>query len=181
MYSKILIVILLLLHNVDTTDEVVIEWRESKKLAWSDFKGPIDKKSDAVAVTASGITFSFSIKESDGKYLSFDATAKAHFYPEKSWYDETQGNNHILAHEQLHFDITELNVRRLRYEISRLSVSQNIKNQLRQLHREANEQLAKMQNDYDTQTDNSRNIEAQEQWTSFVKDALRKTANFRSQ
>lgn len=180
MYTRLLIVFLLL-SNFQWNDEVVIEWSNAKKLTWSDFKGPIDRNSDAVAVTASGITFSFSVKESNGRYKSFNAEAKAHFYPEKSWYDKAQTNDHILAHEQLHFDITELHVRRLRYQIAKLNVSQSIKEQLRQLHRNANVQLAEMQNSYDVQTDNSRNVEAQVKWSLFVHAELQKFQDYRSQ
>ena len=175
-----IIIIFLLAINVASTDDVTIEWSQSKQLTWSDFKGAVDHNSDAVAVTASGITFSFSIKEADGRYMSFDAIAKAHFYPDKSWYDDTQGNDHILAHEQLHFDITELNVRKLRYKISELKVSQKVKKQLRLLHQEANADLAKMQNDYDIQTENSMNVEAQLKWSQLIKSELDKFQEYRS-
>lgn len=169
-----------MLFYTASNDEVVIEWSDSKKLTWTDFKGPVDVNSDAVAVTASGITFSYSVKESDGKFISFSTSVSAHFYPKKSWYDKTQGNDHILAHEQLHFDITELHVRLFRYKISKLNVSQKIKTQLSRLHKEANQLLAEMQNAYDTQTDNSRNVDAQKQWSQFVKSELQKIENFRS-
>lgn len=167
--------------NVISNDDVTIEWSANNQLKWSDFKGPVDRNSDAVAVTASGISFSFSINETNGKYVSFEAIAMAHFYPEKSWYDKTQGNDHILAHEQLHFDITELNVRILRYKISKLKISQSIKQELRQLHQAANTDLATMQHEYDTQTENSMNVEAQIKWSKFVKAELEKFHDFRSQ
>lgn len=179
MLSRILIVLLIFI-NYSPNDELVIEWNTSKRLAWSDFKAPVDYNSDAVAVTASGITFSFSLRESNGKYVSFNASAKAHFYPEKSWYNSKEANDHILAHEQLHFDITELSVRKLRYAVSKLQVSQNIKHELRQLHNEANEALAKMQEDYDMQTDHSRNKEAQILWSKFVEEELKKVSAYSS-
>ena len=87
----------------------------------------VDQNTDAVAVTASGITFSFSVSQSNAVFVDFNAEVEAHFYPEKSWYLKDKGDDHILAHEQLHFDITELHVRQLRFNISRLKVSQNIK------------------------------------------------------
>ena len=85
MLPRLLIVFLFFL-NVSSNDEVTISWSDSKKLTWADFKGQIDQNTDAVAVTASGITFSFSVSQSNGVFVDFNAEADAHFYPEKSWY-----------------------------------------------------------------------------------------------
>ncbi|WP_047547894.1 hypothetical protein [Psychroserpens sp. Hel_I_66] len=179
MLARVLFVVLFFL-KVAPNDEVTISWNDSKKLTWQDFRGPVEKYSDAVAVTASGITFSFSVQESNSKIVSFNAKAHAHFYPEKSWYLKDKGDDHILAHEQLHFDITELHVRKLRYEISKLKISQNIKIKLRNLHEQANVDLAKMQNVYDTQSNNSINKEKQLVWSQFVNAELDKYKAFRS-
>ena len=103
-------------------DEVTIQWNASKKLSWSDFKGPVQIDADAVAVTASGITFSYAVRQTDGRFTSFDGQVDAFFYPEKSWYIKEKGNDHILAHEQLHFDITELHARLFRYQMAQLVI-----------------------------------------------------------
>ena len=174
------LIIFLCLLNVASNDEVTISWNASKKLTWEDFRGPVEANTDAVAVTASGITFSFSVKQSNTTFVSFEAQADAHFYPEKSWYIKEKGDDHILAHEQLHFDITELHVRQLRYGISKLRISQSIKEDLRRLHNQANENLAKMQNAYDTQSQNSMNREQQNIWSKFVKEELDKFKAFSS-
>ncbi|SDS71048.1 hypothetical protein SAMN04515667_2798 [Formosa sp. Hel1_31_208] len=175
-----LLVLFFLLLNTASRDEVTITWNESKKLSWSDFKGNIDPNSDAVAVTASGITFSFSVQQANGRNVSFKANAEAHFYPEQSWYLSDSGNDHILAHEQLHFDITELHVRQLRYGIAQLKVSQNINEDLGELHQKTNADLAKMQHAYDTQTQNSIHMERQAIWSQFVKDELNKFRAYKS-
>nr|WP_321246041.1 DUF922 domain-containing protein [uncultured Psychroserpens sp.] len=179
MLPRLLIVFLFFL-NVSSNDEVTISWSDSKKLTWADFKGQIDQNTDAVAVTASGITFSFSVSQSNGVFVDFNAEADAHFYPEKSWYLKDKGDDHILAHEQLHFDITELHVRQLRFNISRLKVSQNIKKELRDLHEQANKNLAIMQNAYDTQSENSINKEQQAIWSRFIKTELDKYRDYSS-
>ncbi|OUS02069.1 hypothetical protein A9Q86_05310 [Flavobacteriales bacterium 33_180_T64] len=174
------LIIVLCLFNTASKDEVTITWNESKKLRWTDFKGAVEQNSDAVAVTASGITFSFSVKQSNDIFMSFNANATAHFYPEKSWYIKAKGDAHILAHEQLHFDITELHVRQLRYGISKLKVSQSIKENLRHLHQQANENLAKMQHAYDVESQNSIHVEKQAIWSEFIKGELKKYSAFGS-
>ena len=179
MLARFLIIFLTLINGA-SNDEVTIEWNENRKLSWADFKGPVEANSDAVAVTASGITFSFSVRESGDRFTNFKAQASAHFYPEKSWYNKKKATDHILAHEQLHFDITELHVRRLRYEISKLKISQNIKRELRQLHEDANADLAKMQRSYDAQSEHSINKKQQAIWAEFVRTELHKYRAFRS-
>jgi len=158
----------------------VIAWRPNVKLSWSDFKGPLDIYSDAAAVTSSGITFSYSLEKSNNRILGFNALVQAHFYPEHSWFNGNKVNNHILAHEQLHFDITELHVRLLRYKISRLKLSQNIKKELDQLHKQAKIEMEEMQLLYDSESRNSTNKELQMKWEKFVHEKLEELDAFAS-
>lgn len=180
MYFKLLVLLITIIGPI-ADKEKTIEWREDYKLKWTDFKGPVDQNSDAVAVTASGITFSFSLRQTNDRFVGFETEVQAHFYPNKSWYIKESGNDHVLAHEQLHFDITELHVRQLRYAIAQLRVSQSIKQDLQELHKNANENLAKMQRTYDAQTQNSINKERQLVWAQFVNEELQKFRAYRSQ
>ena len=161
-------------------EEPVLTWSEEYKLNWSDFKGQSKELGDAVAVTASGITFGFSIKERGAKVIGFTTTVESLFYPEQSWYKPEKANNHVLAHEQLHFDITELYARKFRKRISELIVSNSIKKQLKDLHESILKELAKTQDLYDSETNFSRNEGSQLKWQNFIASELEKLANFKS-
>lgn len=174
-----MIVVFGLLMLTPNNDEA-ISWRDDIKLTWNHFKGTPKNNISAAAVTASGITFEFSVKESNERVISFNTKVYAHFYPDKSWYIKEQGDAHILAHEQLHFDITELYARKFRKQVARLEVSNSIKSQLRVLHEKINKELAVTQNTYDRETDNSFNIEFQNKWNSFVKLELKKLEAYKS-
>lgn len=163
------------------SNEDTMTWSESRKLTWADFKATPDTSSDAVALTASGITFGYSVKTSSSRIIDFKATVEAHFYPDKSWYIKHKGNNYILKHEQLHFDITELYVRKFRQQLGRLVVNQNIKKQMDQIHVAINEALEKTQKSYDAQTQHSINEGAQEYWQGFVEEELNKLDKYKSQ
>ena len=63
-----------LLHS-DVMEE--LSWSENYKLNWDDFKGQPNQDTDAVAVTASGITFSYSINKRDDKVYGFKTLVKA--------------------------------------------------------------------------------------------------------
>lgn len=163
-------------------DEPVISWNESYKLSWADFKAKPHNHNDAAAITASGITFGFSIRQTDrNQVISFDADVHAHFYPEQSWYKVEVVDDHILSHEQLHFDITELYARKFRYRISQLKVSNNIRKQLKKIHNDINSELSSLQTQYDNETDYSRNYETQAKWQKSIKAELETFSKFKSE
>ena len=162
-------------------DEPVLSWNAAYKLSWKDFKGKPKINDGAVAITASGITFNFSITKTDiGEVVSFTSNVHAHFYPEASWYKIDRANDYILGHEQLHFDITELFARKFRYRISQLKVSNTIWIELKTIHNRINLELSQMQNRYDNETNFSRNPEAQIKWKTFVGAELDTLFNYES-
>jgi hypothetical protein len=152
--------------------EPEIAWTPDYKLQWSDFQGPPNSDSDAAATTASGITFGYRMSETDGQITQFTADVTAHFYPEKSWYKPDEVSNHILEHEQLHFDITELHTRKLRQQISELQVSNSVNIALDSLHKNILLELKIMQNTYDAACDYSRNKEEQDVWQQKISSQL---------
>ncbi|MEW4922987.1 DUF922 domain-containing protein [Algibacter sp. 2305UL17-15] len=166
---------------VQNDNEPVISWSASYKLSWNDFKGKPRQNVSAVATTASGITFGFSIRQSGGRVVSFTTEVHAHFYPKQSWYKVERADNHILGHEQLHFDITELHARKFRMRISQLEVSHHIKRELNSLHRTINKELAALQDRYDAETDYSRQVEAQLRWQLYIKKELQKLDKYKSE
>jgi hypothetical protein len=102
-----------------------------------------------VALTASGITFGYAVKTSGERIIDFTTSGEAHFYPNKSWYLKDRRNTYILAHEQLHFDITELYARMFRAQLKGLVVTQNVKDQMQRLHKAINEAVDETQKRYD--------------------------------
>lgn len=181
MHIKYLIFCLLFLFVGESPNEETMTWVESQKLSWADFKADPNLESDAVALTASGITFGYSVKTSGRRIIDFSTSVEAHFYPNKSWYLKEKGDDRILMHEQLHFDITELYARQFRKQLMRLEVNQNVKVQMTRLHATINEALNETQKRYDKQSNHSINIEMQRQWENFIADELKKLDQFKYQ
>jgi len=161
--------------------EETLTWDAYKKLTWADFKANPDADTDAVALTASGITFGYSVKTSGDRIVDFSTTVEAHFYPNKSWYFPEKANTYILEHEQLHFDITELYARKFRQQLSKLEVNQNIKQQMNRLHTAINEVVNKTQRAYDKETQHSIDAVKQREWNNFIEKELNKLDQFKSQ
>lgn len=150
-------------------DSTII-WDSNYRLQWKDFKSSKKTTSSerAAAVTASGISFGFSAKQTKTRLLSYDYHVISHFYPEKSWYFKGKENDVILEHERLHFDITELFARKLRKRIENTTFTLNIKNEMNTLNRQINEELKEFQEQYDFETQHSIRLEAQKKWEKDV-------------
>jgi len=161
-------------------DEVTIPWSDSYKLVWSDFQGPPEQESDVVATTTSGITFNYTVKKTSKGIVSFKTQVYAHFYPEKSWFKPSLADNHILSHEQYHFNITELFARKFRQRVAQLELSQSISTALDQIHQDINLELSEFQTLYDTETNYSRNFEQQDIWQKRIDEALKNYSRFKT-
>ncbi len=164
--------ILLLLWTPLQAQET-IAWSATDSLVWTNFKSTPNEKMQAVALTASGLTFGYSVKQTNNLIVSFNAEVYAHFYPDKSWVKQDRETSYILGHEQLHFDITELHARMLRKELSELRITNNLKRRVQQIHNRINMDMDKMQNLYDRETNHSINVEAQRRWEKDVTEALK--------
>lgn len=174
------ILLSLLFCFISPNNEATLLWREDLKLTWGDFKGEKNIETDAVAVTASGITFAYKVKKANGQIIDFTTTVEAHFYPSKSWVIKKLADGYILAHEQLHFDITELHVRKFKKQIGAVRASQKLGNELDRLHQNINKELEAMQNRYDKESNNSINKDIQSKWSLFVAKELKKYDAFKS-
>ncbi len=163
-----------------TSDSKERTWNATYKLSWSDFKAKPDYNSDAVAVTASGITFGYSLKRINKKVVDFETKVEAYFYPQHSWCKLDLADDHILSHEQLHFDITELHARNFRKLLTKVKANQNTAKTLQTLHQRVETDLAAMQNKYDTESNYSIHKEEQAAWQAFVTAELLKLKAYKS-
>jgi hypothetical protein len=165
--TKLVIVSILTIFCFQQDTELV--WQKERLLVWTDFQANPVNNSPASAVTASGLTFSYSLSKQENQIVGFETMVISHFYPEHSWCKKDEITDHILSHEQFHFNITELHARLLRKEFSTLKVNPKIGKQITDLHKKVNKDLETLQNAYDSETDFSRNHEQQAKWEEKIK------------
>jgi hypothetical protein len=92
------------------TESDIIYWNDGRVLTWEDFQGdPRYDYHNISALTSSGIVHYRGCENGQIIYQ-----VRAYFETKESWYKQEAHNNYILAHEQVHFDITELYARKLR-------------------------------------------------------------------
>lgn len=174
---KLLITIFLIVLIPRSENQLV--WNADYRLNWSDFRGEPQEEIDAVAITASGLSSSFSARTSSTALVDYTASVIAHFYPDKSWYKPEKVNEIVLAHEQLHFDITELNARKLRKNIADSNFTLNIKSEMNHLVDKANRDLEIMQELYDSESDFSMDVVSQKKWQLYVQEELKRLSNYK--
>ncbi len=149
-----------------------ILWDENKRLSWADFKGKVPPAAVPAATTASGISYTYSANLLHHE-VKLDFEVNAYFYPNESWYKPEQCTDNTLTHEQLHFDIAELFARKMRNRLRRTSFSDDVKEEVRRIYKDILQALKDYQDQYDWETNFSRNLEKQLEWNQKIAEALK--------
>lgn len=158
--------------------EGYLDWNERRKLNWSDFKAEPPVQSAHAALTNSGINLDLRLENKE-----FNVKVHARFNPDKSWKRrDIENSEYLLAHEQLHFDLTELYARKLRkaFLTRRWKENENVNAIFNELYQSNQTLLWKVQDIYDAETEHSINREAQVSWSRAVADSLEMFNEFRA-
>lgn len=96
----------------------------------------------------------------------------ASFRPKHSWVKK--GSEHLLSHEQLHFDIVEFHRRKFVERLKKAVFAPGgIKPLIEQIYNETLIELRATQKQYDEETNHSIIKEAQQQWSDKINSSLR--------
>jgi len=171
---KFLTILLFVFTSISpsTLEDEKIVWNENHRLSWSDFKAPHRSGVSYVASTSSGISFSYASSERNGK-IELNITVHSNFYPESSWVNPKEASAYILAHEQAHFDISEIHARILRKKISETTFSKKAKEELTNLYKEVDKMRKAMQHLFDKESDHSKIKEKEVEWEAYIKQQLK--------
>lgn len=146
-----------------------IPWLSHRKLAWDDFLSPPEKNSDAVASTSTSLGISYKVQNSEWAY-----SITCNFSKYKSW--GLLRTDYILAHEQAHFDITEIFARKLHYELETYQFNRRtFKKDINAIYQKIVKEKEIFQKLYDGETDHSRNKKKQQLWLKKIEEILQKT------
>ena len=155
-------------HSIKESREY-LPWAYTRPLTWEDFLCEPKRNSDAVALTSTALGISYNVS---GNQLNYEITCS--FSKVKSW--GILKTPYILAHEQGHFDITEIYAPKLHkelldYEFNRRTFRQDV-NVIydRVVKEKENFQFA-----YDGLTDHSRNKTVQKEWLEKIEELLIET------
>ncbi len=158
-----------LIDNAKQYESEII-WNENRKLEISDFKASIEKR-PFIAATVSSFRYRVEGKPAfPNKYKLFVET---YFDCYASYFKHTEFDSLVLAHEQIHFDISELYARKF---ISRIQKeAQNLNEFLAKqetILQEVERELQMKQDEYDSEVYADKN--KQTIWNSWIKKELDK-------
>jgi len=152
------------------------QWNKNIELEWADFQGSVQSRSHHHALTASGI--SIDMKNIDENFIGI--TVQANFFPKQSWIKNGRESDHLLNHEQRHFDIAEIYRRKL---IKKIMNSDKIKTpqigeEVDRLYKANDKELVNFQLQYDKETKHSQIEEKQKVWDQKIDRELKALAKY---
>ena len=158
----------------ESETEEFISWTNSRLLTWEDFKCEPKKGTDAVASTSTSLGIAYQLIDGD---LHYDISCN--FSKVKSW--GLMKTDYILAHEQGHFDITEIFARKLYEALQNYDFSKKtFKRDISEIYQSIVKQKEEYQKMYDGETDHSRNRKVQYEWLERIQKLLDETQAFES-
>jgi hypothetical protein len=157
---------LLILSHVE---EEYVKWQENRRLTWEDFKAAPLKLGNTAAMTTTHLGFSYNV--TNGK-VSYKIDCR--FEKNKSW--GLVKNDWILKHEQGHFDIAEIFARKLNKSINDYQFNKStFQKDLDVIYKSVVDEKEKFQQQYDDETDYSRNKTKQEEWLNKIDTELKQS------
>ena len=168
MFAKLFIVLAFALSaaKAPRNPEGLVDWSADRKLNWNDFRGRPDPATGNAALTSTSINVDYSYNKHELKF-----TIRCQFDPTKSW--GRVRNNHILGHEQAHFDIAEIHARILYKMLQEYKFkSATVNDDIAKIYDMVMQQHHDMQAAYDGETDYSRKPSIQEHWQERIAQSL---------
>ncbi len=164
LHIKFLAVVLFLIFFLGTSSDTpdIIYWDEDHPLTWEDFQGNPNynyRNRDISALTSSGIVHYRGCENGKITYR-----VRAYFEKNESWYKNAAKTDYHLAHEQLHFDVTELHARKLRKLLDEQNYRCGEEEQFERYIRQYLNNWEVTQQAYDFSTHHSLNKKQQKNW-----------------
>lgn len=144
-----------------------IAWSASRRLNWEDFRAKPEDGNPHHAMTAANLAVDAGCKNN-----KFFYEVKCVFLPGESWSKNKQSEK-LLAHEQLHFDLTEVHARMLRKQLQGIGNScGNLKSQLNTTVGAAFKAWKTEQERFDKLSRHGLDKEVQLEWAASIADRL---------
>ncbi|WP_207430050.1 DUF922 domain-containing protein [Sabulibacter ruber] len=146
-----------------------IPWNPQKRLSWDDFAGTPAPNNHHHALTSTNMEMKVKCENNQLKFK-----VEAVFNPKESW-TRNKSSAMLLAHEQLHFDLTELHARMLRKRLAELpNPCSRGAADLNKYASEAFNNWHKEQDLYDTESRHGLDKEKQMDWIASVEIRLKR-------
>ena len=157
-----------------TDYEKEIIWSSTRKLTIEDFKASTENRPFQAATYSS---FKYSIQPKALFSKSYTMDVYTFFDCHNSYFKSSPDDSLVLAHEQIHFDMSELYSRKF---IKRMMEEARSMDEVWSLHEKISyaisTELNKKQDEYDSEV--YMNRELQSKWDAWIREELEKTKEF---
>ncbi len=150
-----------------------IYYNPGRKLEYGDFQGEVPGAlGQEAAVTASGIGIEYNAEIKVGK-MFVNITLTPAFDKSKSWFRQDAKNEHVLAHEQVHFDITALKTCEWAAAIRAAHLTRdNFDKEIAKMQDFYAEAAKQQEETYDAETNHGLITEKQREWEAKLEKAI---------
>ncbi len=146
--------------------------KPGQSLVWDNFSGTPNQGGRVAALTSSGFGFDAGMSYSNRKG-KININVYAFFNKSKSWVKPDKKTAYILAHEQLHFDISCIGMLLFVQKLRAANFTvQNYSAELNRIYSDAYKQMYEMQDDYDKGTNNGLLRKEQQEWAGRIRGQL---------
>jgi hypothetical protein len=147
-------------------DNEFIQWSAIKRLTWNDYLASPSTSDDIAAITSTALGMDYHVRNNS---ITYNITCR--FSKTKSW--GRYKTAYILQHEQGHFDITEIFARKLVKAVRDYKFDpRKYQVDLAKLYKKIMEEKEEFQQNYDEETDFSRNKAKQAEWLKKITEEL---------
>ncbi len=169
------IILLLFICNRAYTQDIIISGKnENRLLSWDDFKGRPDPNSSHDAYTFWNINYGMKGMKLSGdtvKIGSFAVTLSLE--DNQSWIKPQKQTDRLLKHEQGHFDIGLICQREITRQLnSTVFFKDGLQEKIQSLFSSILNKYHLLGQQYDKETDHSKNQQAQDSWNAFFAKEL---------
>ena len=153
------------------TNNGIKRWSVGYPLQWTDFNGkPDSPESIYAAATYAGLELDVA-EISSSRRVKF--RVRAVFDSRRSWAHPDRKDDHLLAHEQLHFDIAEVYARKLERKLNSMQLKVKDKEIAKKLVQKYNQVQMQEQERFDKECFHGLDREKQLGWRTNVDKELR--------
>lgn len=176
---KLITVLCLLSANIMFGQKIF--WQEGQKLDWSNFKSSVNRRNNPDVAAYTNCGWEYSVVKSSNPKSPVKIEIKTVFHEEKSWKDVKKINDYILLHEQKHFDIAELFVRKFRKAIDeKVRTSGDYDRLFKSIYSDISNQYKNFQMSYDKDTRHGMDKEKQAAYNAAISTELENLKSYQA-
>lgn len=157
-----------------------IFWDENRKLTWDDFQGKENLSGNPRTAAFAYCGIQYQVTRSTNPKAPVSIDVKSSFVIDKSWKRSDTLSLDILKHEQNHFDISEIYVRKIRKFVDeKIKNSGDYDRYFKRGYEKLYAEYRDFQDTYDKETHNSINSEKQKFYNEWVSQQLNELKEYR--